>query len=42
MKKIINLVKSPITWIVCAIACLVGVVIWIVTGRVDTIEDLKD
>lgn len=42
MKKIINLVKNPITWIVCAVACVVGVIIWAVTGRPDVIEDLKD
>lgn len=42
MKKIMNIVKSPITWIVCAVACIVGVVMWVFTGKTDTIEDLKD
>lgn len=28
MKKLIKLTKNPITWIVCAVACIVGAVIW--------------
>lgn len=42
MKTIIKAVKSPFTWIGLAIVCLVGVIIWAVTGRKDIIEDLKD
>lgn len=42
MKKVKNLVKNPITWIATAIVCLVGVIVWAVTGRPNFIEDLKD
>ena len=42
MKIIVKVLKRPITWIVCALACVIGVIIWLVTGREDTIESLKD
>lgn len=43
MKKFIKMVKSPITWIACAVVCLIGVIVWAVTGRDDKfIESLKD
>ena len=40
MKKLVKLTKNPITWIVCAVACIVGVVIW--AFRPNTVEDLVD
>lgn len=40
MKKFIKLTKNPITWIVCAAACIVGVIIWVF--RPNTVEDLID
>ena len=42
MKTIVKIVKSPFTWIGMAIICLVGVIIWAVSGRKDIIEDLRD
>lgn len=42
MKTIVKIIKSPVTWIGAAIICLIGVIIWVVTGRKDIIEDLKD
>ena len=42
MKNIVKVLKSPITWITCALACVIGVIIWLVTGREDMIDSLKD
>ena len=42
MKNIVKVLKSPITWITCALACAIGVIIWLVTGREDMIDSLKD
>lgn len=44
MKKFVKLTKNPITWIVCAVACIVGVIIWVFTSgkKEDTIDSLKD
>lgn len=41
-KIIVKVLKSPITWITCALACVIGVIMWLVTGREDTIDSLKD
>ena len=42
MKKIAKMAKNPITWIVFALACVVGVIIWAFTGKTDVIDDLTD
>ena len=42
MKIIVKVLKSPITWITCALACVIGVIMRLVTGREDTIDSLKD
>lgn len=42
MKTIVKVLKSPITWITCALACVIGVIIWLTTGREDMIDSLKD
>lgn len=42
MKIIVKILKSPITWIACAFMCIIGVIAWLLTGREDTIDSLKD
>lgn len=42
MKTLAKVIKSPFTWIGMAIICLVGVIIWAVSGRKDIIDDLRD
>lgn len=44
MKKLVKLTKNPITWIVCAVACIIGVIFWVFRPNSveDLIDDLKD
>lgn len=43
MKKITKLTKNPITWILCALAIIVGVVLWVFKLGSESITDsLKD
>lgn len=43
MKKFTKLTKNPITWIVCALAIIIGVVLWVFKLGAETVTDsLKD